>query len=1075
MNQPATTADGAPRLTASPGPTRRGASMPLVGLRPGPVLRYQQFIRGGSVRLAGGFDVEPGTVWELAVHPDLLHDASDDDSTPNRDGCRLAVEFVVDGTAHTLVDQHRHAVDGSPSCLVGENWNLLQLDLSPLAGRHVDEVRLAAPAGLAGAGWLQAYGVRPAPVEADDLVDRVRTTRGTHSSYVYSRGNTLPTVGLPHGFTFLTPVTDAREDAWLYGWHRDGGPAPHLQGFSFCHAPSPWIGDRSAFQLMPWQGSSWATPKRRQRAFSHDDEYDRPHLYRVELDGGIRAEMAATSHAGVFRFTFTGAQRHGVVLDMPGLGSLATEQLPDGRLAFRAAIAPDVGWDTGLPLPKPPAYVYGETTVPATASRAWEHRSLLDRVSVHGRRVRDTIVGKVAVPLPRPQAAVLTSASPVVEVRVAQSFISVDQARRNLEREVGAAGLDEVAGRAHTAWGEVLSMLELSGGTLDARTTAWSNLARLYSWPNAHHEDTGTATEPHHAYASPFRPALLHGPSRTGCEVVDGELVANNGYWDTYRTCWPLYSLLTPGRASRLLSGILQQYRDGGWMARWSAPGYVDCMTGTSSDAIFADASLAGTFRGLDDELDAYDSALRNASCPSGSPVVGRKGIGRARFTGVVDTDTEEGLAWALDNALCDAAIGLWSGRLAARAAAEPRLAVRRDEFEANEAWFAHRALAHMNHFDPAVGFHQGRRPDGSFRFAADRFDPREWGRDFVETSGWGQAFHTPHDGAGLARLVGGEHQLAARLDQMLATPATVRPAMYGGYGRPIHEMAEAQGCGPGQLAISNQPAHHIPFMYLFCGQPHKTQWLTRELLDNQFVGSEIGQGYPGDEDNGEMSGYWMCLAMGLFPLFVGGGELAVTAPLFERMAFRRPDGTCLDIRATGVEHRYVQSLRVNGEPWRAVTIPAELLRGDALLEFELGPEPSSWGAGTRPWSASTATGAPRTWQPDLTGDAVLDGDRALVDDEGRDEVRLHAGEVVTLTWAEPVEPWLLTLTSPHADAPALRVEVRRGDEWTDAGIAPRPGGHDGQTQAYLLGAGRIDALRLVAVGDVVLSQVEVY
>ncbi|MGO4956911.1 GH92 family glycosyl hydrolase [Luteococcus sp. Sow4_B9] len=1067
-----------PVLSPSPGPASPMASMPRTGLRPGAVHHFRQQVAGGSTRLADGFDVQPGTVWELAVFPDLEHDSTSNDSPdPNFDGCSLGVEFVTDAGTQTLLDQHRHPVDGTRQCLVADNWNLLQLDLAPLAGQHVHEVRLASANGLVGAGWVQVFGVRPAPVEADDVVDRVLTTRGTHSAFLYSRGNALPLTCLPQGFNFLVPLTESRDRNWLYGWHRDGGPRPRLQALAFCHQPSPWIADRSAFQVMPWQGRMTASPSGRAREFSHDDEIDRPHYYRVDLAGGIRAEMTPTSRAGIFRFTFAEPGRHGVVLDQPFIGTMRTETLDDGRVAFHAAIAPAEGWSAGLHRPSPPAYVYGETSAPASVHGARERRSPLEGLVVNGKRLHKSWFGRLKLPLPRPQAAVLETEADVFEVRAAMSFIGVDQARRNLQREVGQASFDEIAEAARQTWRGLLGRLEIDGGTLDQRTTAWSNLAALYSWPNDHHEPVadGSVEGWHWAYASPFRPATVHTPHRTGCEVVDGQLCVNNGYWDTFRTCWPLYSLLTPDLAPGLLSGILQQYRDGGWMARWSAPGYVDCMPGTSSDAIFADASVQHTLRAVD-ELDAYDSALRNATGPSGDVLTGRKGIGRARFVGWVDTDTEEGLAWTMDNASCDAAISLWSGRLAARArAGEPGLAERGDEFEANEAWFANRGLVHTQMFDPRIGFYQGRRPDGSFRVEPADFDPRVWGHDYTETNAWGQAFHAPHDGAGLARLLGGEHALAEKLDEMLATPAVTRPSMWGSYTYNTQEMNEAQADGIGQLAISNQPAHHIPFMYLFAGQPHKTQWLTRELLDKKFVGSEIGQGYPGDEDNGEMSGYWLLLAMGLYPLFVGGGELAITAPLFAKMAWNRSDGTRLEIRATGIEHRYIQALRVNGELWKAVTIPAELLRGNALLEFELGPEPSSWGAGTRPWSASTATGQARRWQPDRTPSASHDGPECLVDDRGDKHADLAPGDVVSFIWEQPFAPLYLTLTSPDAAAPGLRVEVRRDGGWADAGVVTRSTQHPGQSAAYLVGSEPIDGLRLVATAPCRLSQVEVY
>jgi len=1068
-----------PVLTSSPGPTNPMASMAGVGLREGPVWQYRQQAAGGSTKIHDGFDVAPDTVFEVAIFPDLEHDSTSNDSPePNFDGCHLGIELVTEQGQQTARDQHEHLLDDGPErgCLVADNWNLLQLDLSGLAGQRVLEVRITSQPGRTGAGWLQALGTAPRPEEEPDVVDRVRTTRGTHSAFLYSRGNALPLTCVPQGFNFLVPLTEGRDRNWLYGWHRDGGPHPRLQALAFCHQPSPWIADRSAFQIMPWQGRMTASPTGRSRAFSHADEIDRPHYYRVDLEGGIRAEMSPTSRAAIFRFSFDEAGDHGVVLDQPFLGLMDCETLPDGRVAFHAAIAPAEGWTAGLHRPSPPAYVYGETSAPATVHAARERRSPLEGLVIGGKRLHKSWFGRITVPLPRPQAAILQSEAPVLEVRAAMSFLGVDQARRNLELEVGKADFDDIAGRAQASWRELLGRLEIDGGTLDQRATAWSNLATLFCWPNEHHENLGTPEQPHWSYASPFRPAGMHGPHRSGCQQVDGKLFVNNGYWDTFRTAWPLYSLLTPQKAPELLAGILQQYRDGGWMARWSAPGYVDCMPGTSSDVIFADASLAGTL-GQADELDAYDSALRNASVPSDSLLTGRKGIGRGRFVGWIDTDTEEGLAWTMDNACGDTAIALWSGRLAARARAEGAgpLADRLAEFEANEVWFANRGLVHQQMFDPRVGFYQGRRPDGGWRVDPADFDPRHWGNDYTETNAWGQAFHAPHDGAAQARQFGGDAALGRKLDEMLQTPATTRPSMWGSYSYNTQEMNEAQADGMGQLAISNQPAHHIPFMYLFAGQPWKTQWLTRELLDKKFVGSEIGQGYPGDEDNGEMSGYWLLLAMGLYPLYVGGGELAITAPLFAKLAWNRPDGSRLEIRATGIEHRYIQSLRVNGELWNAVTIPAELVRGDALLEFELGLEPSSWGSGTRPWSASTATGQVRSWQADRTREATLQGPEALVDDRGESPQQLASGEVVTLVWDEPFVPLYLTLTSPDVEPLPLRVEVRRAGDWHQADLQPRAARWPEQTQTHLLGDVPIDGVRLIATAGCRLSQLEVY
>ncbi|WP_143587952.1 glycoside hydrolase domain-containing protein, partial [Streptomyces alboverticillatus] len=150
----------------------------------------------------------------------------------------------------------------------------------------------------------------------------------------------------------------------------------------------------------------------------------------------------------------------------------------------------------------------------------------------------------------------------------------------------------------------------------------------------------------------PFSPpAGQNTPTATGAKVVDGEVYVNNGFWDTYRTTWPAYTLLTPKSAGRLVDGFVRQYKDGGWISRWSSPGYADLMTGTSSDVAFADAYVKGV--SFDAEA-AYEAALKNATVAPGSPGTGRKGMDTSVFLGYTSTATREGLSWALEGYLND-------------------------------------------------------------------------------------------------------------------------------------------------------------------------------------------------------------------------------------------------------------------------------------------------------------------------------------------------------------------------------------------------------------------------------------
>ncbi|MFC7584328.1 GH92 family glycosyl hydrolase [Nonomuraea antimicrobica] len=422
--------------------------------------------------------------------------------------------------------------------------------------------------------------------------------------------------------------------------------------------------------------------------------------------------------------------------------------------------------------------------------------------------------------------------------------------------------------------------------------------------------------------------------------MADGKVYVNNGFWDTYRTTWPAYALLTPEAAGEMVDGFVRQYEDGGWIARWSSPGYADLMVGTSSDVAFADAYLKGV-GGFDAEK-AYEAAVKNATVAPPTRHVGRKGLPTSVFLGYTSVEsTGEAMSWALDGYINDFGIANMAKALAERATGAERA-----RYLEEHEYFRNRALNYVHLFDPAAGFFQGRAADGSFRRTPDAYDPRTWGFDYTETNGWNMAFHVPQDGRGLANLYGGADALAAKLDTFFATPETALfPGSYGGI---IHEMREARDVRMGQYGHSNQPSHHIPYMYDYAGQPWKTQAKVREALSRLYLGSEIGQGYPGDEDNGEMSAWQIFGALGFYPLQMGSPAYAIGSPLFDKATVRLENGKKLVIRARDNSARnvYVQGLKVNGKAYGKTYLPHELITKGGELEFEMGPRPSRWGTG---------------------------------------------------------------------------------------------------------------------------------
>ncbi len=388
-----------------------------------------------------------------------------------------------------------------------------------------------------------------------------------------------------------------------------------------------------------------------------------------------------------------------------------------------------------------------------------------------------------------------------------------------------------------------------------------------------------------------------------------------------------------------MIDGFVQQYREGGWVARWSSPGYANLMTGTSSDVAFADAFVKGV-TGFDAEA-AYDAALRDATVLPPDESVGRKGADTSIFLGYTTTDTDAGFSWAMAGYLNDFGIA-GMAQVLAHDHGNPR----RQQFAEEAEYFLDRSLGYANLFDPAIQFFQGRNPDGSFRLSPSEYDPAVWGFDYTETDGWNMAFDAPHDGGGLASLYGGRDALAGKLDQFFATPETA--TLGGSYGGVIHEMREARDVRMGQLGLSNQPSFHIIYMYNVAGQPSKAQALVRDALARLWLGSEIGQGFLGDEDNGATASWQIFSALGFYPLQVGSPSYVVGSPLFRRATIHLENGKSIVIDApnNSRENVYVQGLRVNGQEYSKTYLPHDLLAGGATLEFDMGPAPSSWGTG---------------------------------------------------------------------------------------------------------------------------------
>ncbi|KZB85956.1 GH92 family glycosyl hydrolase [Amycolatopsis regifaucium] len=917
-----------PALRVGTGPRSSPTAKPGVGFTGAHALRFEGTLRVPLFEV----DVEVTGHTELSY---VVFPEAEADAVPSYRSTFVAldVEFA-DGMSAGFSATGQ----GLDKTLYVDQWNRVRRRLGEFAGRRITRIILICeppPGEGVPEGWLDDVRIAERVVEVREPVDHVRTTRGTHSSEKFSRGNNFPATAVPHGFNFWTPVTDAGVTNWLYSYHRHNTAAnrPALQAFALSHQPSPWMGDRHTFQVMPGVGPVEPDRARRALTFSHDDEIDRPHHYGVRFDNGVTADIAPAEHAALMRFTFPGDR-----------GWLLFDNARNrGGLRLNAA----TGVVTG--------HTWVRSRLSAGARRMFVHAEF-DVPAAGG--------GKIRRPVWRTVTGFLEFAAGEVTMRIATSLISLAQAKRNLDLEIPAGtSFEQVRDQARAAWSEVLGRVEIEGATEDQRDTFYSNLYRLFLYPNSAHEDTPNGIR----HASPVvRRFLPSTRTRTGAKIVDGEMYVNNGFWDTYRTTWPAYALLTPGRCGRMIDGFVQQYREGGWISRWSSPGYANLMTGTSSDVAFADAYLKGV-RGFDVEA-AYEAALKNATVTPRGQSVGRKGLHESIFLGFTPTSVHEGLSWALEGCVNDFGLAKLAEALG---------------HHDDAAYFRQRSQQYANHFDHRIGFFQGRNRDGIRHFAAEGYDPEAWGGDFTETNSWNTAFSVPHDGAGLAALHGGTEALESKLDTFFATPETGRkPGSYGGL---IHEMTEARDVRMGQYGHSNQPSHHIPWIYHYAGAPSKTQRIVREVLRRLYVGGDLGQGYPGDEDNGEMSAWYVFAALGFYPLAMGSPEYAIGAPLFTKATVHLENGKDLVITAPGNTDRtvYVHGLTIDGHPHESSTLPHSLLAEGAVLEFTMGERPSDWGR------SPVEPAAPHP----LTDITV--GDGPLFDDTTKTEVTFPCGEPV--------------------------------------------------------------------------------
>lgn len=716
-------------------------------------------------------------------------------------------------------------------------------------------------------------------------VDMVNPLTGTLSKFELSTGNNYPVIALPWGMNFWTPQTGKNGDGWQYTYTAD-----KIRGFKQTHQPSPWMNDYGMFSLMPITGEAVFDEEKRASWFSHKAEIAKPYYYRVYLaDYDITTEIAPTERAAMFRFTFPQEEMSYVVLDAYDRGSYVQIQPEKNRI---------VGYTTrnsgGV------TKDFKNWFIIDFGSRSFDYTSVTDSKEIFTDRkeLKDNHTGAIV--------GFRTGHRDVITARVASSFISLEQAERNLN-ELGKKSFDEIASNGRKIWNDVLGRIQVEGGSEEQMRTFYSCLWRSLHFPRRFYEIDDKGNPIHY---SPYNG-----------QILPGYLFADTGVWDTFRCLFPFLNLVYPSMNEEMQAGLVNAYLESGYLPEWSSPGHRDCMIGQNSASVVADAYIKGIRVANQDKL--WDAVTYGAHHHLDRSASGRVGHDYYDRLGYVPCNVGIGqnVARTLEYAYND-----WSIYTLGKAMGKS---------EAELAPYKKAALNYANVYNPARKLMCGREEQGAFN--AD-FVPENWSGEFCEGNSWHWSFCVFHDPAGLSKLMGGRDEMTEMMDSVFVLPSYLGLRSRG----MIHEMREMQVMDMGQYAHGNQPIQHMVYLYNWTGQPWKAQYWTREIMDKLY--NPNADAYCGDEDNGQTSAWYVFSAMGFYPVCPGTKQYAMGSPLFQKILVKLENGKTIQIEApdNNKQTRYVKDVKVNGKSVSRTWLEHDELTKGATIKFQMSSKPNT-------------------------------------------------------------------------------------------------------------------------------------
>lgn len=692
--------------------------------------------------------------------------------------------------------------------------------------------------------------------------DTIDTRVGTQNYPGYSNGNTLPFTGVPFGMNYFAPQND--EGSWWFNPSK-----PLFAGFRCTHQPSPWMGDFSSFLITPFTTEPLIRSVFHLQSSYRIEEavYNPGYLKLTSQRYALESELTASTYG--MKLQNTSLRSESVCFVVSAIKGIHDIRIDEKTISYAVVNA------SGSEDPNFTMYAHMTLDVPFTA----EASTFEDGTDI----------------------IIIRTTSSYPTITVATSFINSQQAKLNASRLPST--FESMLANAKEAWEQKLSKVEVTHTDKEAVTMFYAALYRCFLFPQTFYE-LDTNNEPIH-YNTITRSS------------APGVLFTNNGFWDTYKSLFPLFSLIEPEHYELMLEGFLNSFHEAGYLPKWLSPDERGLMPGTLVDAVISDALTKGLAHDKIESL--YEAMKQSATVESENPQYGRRAVNDYWKYGYVPSSYHESVNQSLDNSYSDFCI-----------AQVAKMIGRTDDYQT----FMDSSKNYAQLFDSNSGLMRAKDTDGNF---SDSFSDIEWGHAYTEGSSWQNSWAVYHDFAGLIKLYDSKQ---AYLDKITHLVNQKPYFTSGSYGFEIHEMSEVAAIDFGQMAISNQPSFHIPYLFTYGGEPASTQVLLRSLMRETFKPTFTG--YPGDEDNGSMSAWYVFNAMGFYPVSPGTQEYVVGIPFFDTVTVNLPNGEVLQINTENNtrHHNFVSKMMKDGTEYTALYLKHNDLIQGTQLDFELGIVP---------------------------------------------------------------------------------------------------------------------------------------